>query len=247
MKSIIVIPARYQSSRFPGKPLVPVLGIPMIVRVWQQAKLSKAADEVIVTTDHSDIRRVVESAGGKVVMTSPELPSGTDRVHAAIRSIPCDIVVNLQGDEPMINPQHIDRVIKALEEAPEAVVATLATAVTDHHELWNQNAVKVLLDRNQMAIYFSRTPIPSPFDRENCDVSKYLRHIGIYAYRRRFLEAYITCRPAWSELTERLEQLRVLHLGEKITVRQVDQVYPGIDTPGDLKILEKLITENGNV
>ncbi|MCD4653041.1 3-deoxy-manno-octulosonate cytidylyltransferase [bacterium] len=245
MKIIIVIPARYKSSRFPGKPLALIGSTPMIVHVLQQACKARMADEVLVATDDERIFTIVTNAGGTALMTNPELPSGTDRVSAALAGREADIVVNLQGDEPLINPTHIDLAIKALLETPSAQVSTLATPVTDLTELWNPNAVKVLLDHDSKAIYFSRTPIPQPATRKNTNCTCFLRHVGLYVYRRNYLDKFITLTPSWSEETERLEQLRILHYGGKITVRIIDQAYPGVDTPDDLVIIKQIMTRQG--
>jgi len=241
MKTVIVIPSRYASSRFPGKPLALIQNIPMIVHVLKQAKKSRLADEVIVATDDERISEVVIQAGGTAVMTDPDLPTGTDRVSAALAGRAADLVVNLQGDEPLINPENIDIAIQALIDSPNIQVSTLATPISSAEELWNTNVVKVLLDYCKTAVYFSRTPIPQPVNRDLLNFSNYLRHVGLYVFRRYYLDEFINFSQCWAEITEHLEQLRILHFGGRIAVRIVNQVFPGVDTHDDLVIIEKLL------
>ncbi len=238
----LVIPARYGSTRFPGKPLALINGIPMIVRVWLQATQAKTVNRVLVATDHEEIKSVVENAGGQVVMTPSDLPSGTDRIAAAIADIKADYVVNLQGDEPVINPAHIDLAVQALKNDNQAAMATLACPIKTRKDAFNQNIVKVLVNHNDHAVYFSRAPIPYP-STDFTDWNLYLRHIGLYVYRKPFLDTFVRMKPAWPEQVERLEQLRALHYGGIIRVITVDQVNPGVDIPEDIDIIETLIRE----
>lgn len=241
--TILVIPARYASTRFPGKPLAMINGIPMIVRVLNQAKQVKRVSQVIVATDHDGIRSVVENAGGRVVMTSPDLPSGTDRVAAAVSGMACEYVVNLQGDEPLINPDHINRALEGLRSDPSADMATLASPMHSRTDVLNPNIVKVLINAFGHAVYFSRAPIPCPADPSPPDWNLYRRHIGLYIYRKSYLDRIVASGPVWSEKIEKLEQLRVLHHGGIIHVSLVDRVDPGVDIPGDIGIIERLLRE----
>lgn len=244
MKIVAVIPARYKSSRFPGKPLVRINGVPMIVRVWRQVRAVSRIDEVIVATDDERIAKTVRSAGGDVVMTDSDLPSGTDRVAAAVAGRPADIVVNVQGDEPLIDPKSIDSAIQTLLDHPSADMATLAVPLQSDADLRNPNTVKVLLNHSAHALYFSRSPIPRPAAGEVPDLTQYLRHIGLYVYRRKYLEIFVGCPPCWSETVERLEQLRALHYGGTIAVGVVDSAYPGVDTPEDVAIIENILNQS---
>jgi 3-deoxy-manno-octulosonate cytidylyltransferase (CMP-KDO synthetase) len=241
--TVLVIPARYASSRFPGKPLAMINGIPMIVRVLNRAKQVKHVSRVIVATDHNGIRSVVETAGGQVVMTPPDLPSGTDRVAAAVSGMDCEYVVNLQGDEPLINPDHINRALKDLQSDPPADMATLASPMHSRTDVMNPNIVKVLINALGHAVYFSRAPVPCPAGPSPPDWNLYRRHIGLYIYRKHFLDRFVASGPAWSEKVEKLEQLRVLHHGGIIHVSLVDGVDPGVDIPGDIGIIERLLRE----
>ena len=242
-KSVLVIPARYASTRFPGKPLALIDGIPMIIRVLNQAKKVKHISEIIVATDHEDIRSVVEKAGGHAVMTSPDIASGTDRVAAAIRDIDCDIVVNLQGDEPLINPEHVSKAIEAIQSNPKADMATLATPINDPADIHNPNVVKVIINALGYAVYFSRAPIPYAMNSAPIDWKLYLRHIGLYVFNRSYLNEFVSLQQAWSEKVEKLEQLRALHHGGIIHVSRVDSISPGVDKPEDIAIIEKLLCE----
>ncbi|HPQ40401.1 MAG TPA: 3-deoxy-manno-octulosonate cytidylyltransferase [bacterium] len=241
MNVVAVIPARYQSSRFPGKPLALIRGIPMIVRVWQQVRQARLAGEVLVATDDSRIAKVITDAGGTAVLTDPDLPSGTDRVAAVAAASTASIVVNVQGDEPLIDPSSIDRAIETLRDTPGADMATLAVPLHHQDDVWNPNIVKVLLNHHGNAVYFSRTPIPHPASRTVSDSHRYLRHIGLYVYRQSCLQQLVRCRPCWSEQVERLEQLRALHHGMTIAVGVVESAYPGVDTPEDIAIIENIL------
>lgn len=238
----IIIPARYQSSRLPGKPLLDIGGKPMIQWVVERANAC-GAEHVIVATDDQRISEVVTEFGGKVCMTSSSHESGTERLGEVIESLnlPSDhIVVNVQGDEPMIPTQNIEQVAQLLAKHAEVPMATLAVPIDDNLDIDNPNAVKVVLDKNQCALYFSRAPIP--FDRDGLHRGNkallgehYFRHIGIYAYRAGFIRRYLQMEPSPLEQIESLEQLRVLYHGEKIVVGVAEQAPPaGVDTQADL-------------
>jgi 3-deoxy-manno-octulosonate cytidylyltransferase (CMP-KDO synthetase) len=243
MSFTVVIPARYGSTRLPGKPLLDIAGKPMVQRVWEQASRS-AASSLVIATDDTRIRDVAQGFGAQVCMTSSEHPSGTDRLQQVAREMAWDdeqIVVNVQGDEPLIPPAVIDQVAANLATRPQAGMATLCEPLETLEELLNPNAVKVVADREGMALYFSRAPIPWPRDafaqsREAMpSEGQWQRHIGIYAYRTRFLHQYVTWQPAPLELLESLEQLRALYNGERIHVAPaVEPVPGGVDTQQDL-------------
>ncbi|MDH3991977.1 MAG: 3-deoxy-manno-octulosonate cytidylyltransferase [Gammaproteobacteria bacterium] len=243
MSFTVVIPARYGSTRLPGKPLLDIAGKPMVQRVWEQASRS-AASSLVIATDDTRIRDVAQGFGAQVCMTSSEHPSGTDRLQQVARELGWDdeqIVVNVQGDEPLIPPAVIDQVAANLATRPQAGMATLCEPLEKLEELLNPNAVKVVADREGMALYFSRAPIPWPRDafaqsREAMpSEGQWQRHIGIYAYRTRFLHQYVTWEPAPLELLESLEQLRALYNGERIHVAPAVQPVPGgVDTQQDL-------------
>ncbi|KGD85143.1 3-deoxy-manno-octulosonate cytidylyltransferase (CMP-KDO synthetase) [Pantoea sp. PNA 14-12] len=240
MSFIAIIPARYASTRLPGKPLVDIHGKPMVVHVMERARES-GASRVIVATDHPEVARAVEAAGGEVCMTRADHHSGTERLAEVIEKYQFaddQIIVNVQGDEPMIPADIVHQVATNLAQA-DAGMATLAVPVTDAEEAFNPNAVKVVMDARGYALYFSRATIP--WDRERYAQSReqigdtLLRHIGIYAYRAGFIRRYISWEPCPLEQIELLEQLRVLWYGEKIHVA-VAKTIPGVgvDTPEDL-------------
>lgn len=251
MSFSVVIPARYGSSRLPGKPLLDIAGKPMIQRVWEQASRS-AAGQVIVATDDARIQAVAEGFGAQVCMTAADHPSGTDRLQevAARQGWEEDhVVVNVQGDEPLLPPALIDQVAGNLACHPEAGMATLCEPVAGLDELRNPNAVKVVTDVRGLALYFSRATIPWPreaFGGEPTAMPEgnWLRHIGIYAYRTGFLHRYVTWAPAPVETLEQLEQLRALYQGERIHVERAREPVPaGVDTPADLEAVRQLLSQ----
>ncbi|ENM5814662.1 3-deoxy-manno-octulosonate cytidylyltransferase [Vibrio mimicus] len=249
MSFTVVIPARYQSTRLPGKPLADIGGKPMIQWVYEQA-MQAGADRVIVATDDKRVEQAVQAFGGVVCMTSPDHQSGTERLAEVVEkmAIPADhIVVNVQGDEPLIPPVIIRQVADNLA-ACSAPMATLAVEIEDEAEVFNPNAVKVITDKNGYALYFSRATIP--WDRDNfakADKSiaqPLLRHIGIYAYRAGFINTYLHWQPSQLEKIECLEQLRVLWHGEKIHVAVALEAPPaGVDTPEDLEVVRQFIAK----
>lgn len=240
MSFIVIIPARFASSRLPGKPLADIQGKPMVVHVMERA-IESGADRVIVATDHPDVFKAVEAAGGEVCMTRADHQSGTERLAEVIERYGFaddDIIVNVQGDEPMVPAVIIGQVATNLA-ACEAGMATLAVPIETAEEAFNPNAVKVVMDVNGYALYFSRATIP--WERERFAKSKetigdtFLRHIGIYAYRAGFIRRYVNWAPSPLEHIELLEQLRVLWYGEKIHVAVAKEVPSvGVDTPEDL-------------
>lgn len=233
-----VIPARYGSSRLPAKALAIIHGKPMIQHVYERCLKSKLLSEVLVATDDKRILDAVINFGGNVVMTSKSHKSGTDRIGEAVKNIKCDIVVNIQGDEPMIDPRNIDKAIEPLVKDRRINVSTLCFKISDRTEINNPNVVKVVLDSYSNALYFSRSVIP--FNRDNTK-AEYFKHIGLYVYRKNYLRKLIKLKPSKLELTEKLEQLRVLELGEKIKVIETKIDSHSVDTPADLIKIRKLI------
>ncbi len=252
----VVIPARYASTRLPGKPLIHLAGKPMILHVCDRA-METDARQVIVATDDERIFSTVSKAGVEAVMTRGSHQSGTDRLAEVADKFgwsDSDIVVNLQGDEPLIPPSLINDVALALAENPSTVVATLATQITYDEDVFDSNVVKVVVDRFGDALYFSRAPIPWDRDEFNegsqniVNNSHYLRHIGIYGYTAGFLQRYIHWSPCSLESIEHLEQLRILWYGERIRVIEVSSVpEAGIDTEADLARVEDLMRIEGLV
>lgn len=247
MSFIAIIPARYGSSRLPGKPLADINGKPMVVHVMERA-LESGAKRVIVATDHPDVVKAVEAAGGEVCLTRPDHQSGTERLAEVIELCQFadnEIIVNVQGDEPLIPPVIVRQVAENLANS-EAGMATLAVPIESAEEAFNPNAVKVVRDARGYAMYFSRAAIP--WERERFAVSKdtigdtFLRHIGIYAYRAGFIRQYVKWEPSKLEHIELLEQLRVLWYGEKIHV-DVAKAIPsvGVDTPEDLERVRAIL------
>jgi 3-deoxy-manno-octulosonate cytidylyltransferase (CMP-KDO synthetase) len=239
MKIVGIIPARYESTRLPGKPLLDIGGKSLIRRVYEQALKSKLLTQVIVATDDKRIYDAVFSFGGEAVMTSKRHRSGTDRIVEAVKDIKCDVVVNVQGDEPFIDPRDIDKAIQPLIRDKKLNVSTLAVRIKDIKELKDTNAVKVIFDKNADAIYFSRGVIPysgSPDVRK----FKYYKHIGLYAFRKGFVVKFAKAKQSELEKLERLEQLRILEMGEKIKVIVTKNDSLGVDTKQDLARARKL-------
>ena len=235
-----VIPARYGSTRLPAKSLAMIHGKPMIQHVYERCLKSKLLSEVLVATDDKRIFDTVIDFGGNVVMTSKAHKSGTDRIGEAVRNIKCDIVVNIQGDEPMIDPRNIDKAIEPLMKDSLMNVSTLCYKISDKKEINNPNVVKVVLESNSNALYFSRSVIP--FNRDNTK-AEYFKHIGLYVYRKDYLMKLIKLKPSSLELTEKLEQLRILESGEKIKVIETKIDSHSVDTLADLKKIRKLINK----
>ena len=231
-KIIVCIPARYGSTRFPAKVLAKDTGKFLIQHVYEQAKLAKLPDRAIIAADDKRIAQAAESFGAECVMTNPDCPSGTDRIAEAVGGLDFDIVVNLQGDEPEIDPANIDTVAKLLVDNPKNSMATLVAEFENKDQVNDPNIVKVVLDKNNIAIYFSRSVIP--YDREKGGiglVNNYLRHLGIYAYRKEFLLKITKLPQTPLEKLEKLEQLRAIENGFDILVAKVKHTCAGIDTP----------------
>jgi 3-deoxy-manno-octulosonate cytidylyltransferase (CMP-KDO synthetase) len=237
MKAIGVIPARYGSKRFPGKPLADILGKPMIQYVWERASKTKTLEKVIIATDDERILKKAKEFGAEAVLTSLSLSSGTERVAEAVKDLDADIVANIQGDEPLIEPRAIDEAIKFLIEDPKIPVATLAYRVTKKEEIGGPDVVKVVFDNNNFALYFSRSPIP--YSKEYC--SPFYKHLGLYIYRKNFLLKLAQMKPTPLERIEGLEQLRVLENGYRIKVVETEYDSIGVDTPEDLERVKALL------
>jgi len=238
----VLVPARLASTRLPKKPLADIAGLPMVVRVAQRAALSKAA-QVVVAADSPEIVLACEKHGVRALLTQIDHPSGSDRLAEASALLGLkddDMVVNVQGDEPLIDPALIDQVASLLSQRPAASMSTAAHALTQVAEFTNPNVVKVVIDHMQLALYFSRAPIPWWRDGNTQGIQQLpspapLRHIGIYGYRVGFLKTFPTLPPAPIETCEALEQLRAMWFGHKIAVHVTNQVPgPGVDTPEDL-------------
>ena len=245
MKTLGIIPSRYGSSRFPGKPLHLLCGKPLVAWVVEAVKKAKTLDDVIVATDDERIVAAVEAHGGKAVMTPSELPSGTDRIACAAGDFADDdILVNIQGDEPLISPDLIDALVGRMKEGTKWDMATAVTPIKSLDDLKAKTVVKVVLDRDDGALYFSRAPIPCDRDHEP-DISSglWVRHLGIYAYRGAFLKKYISEPPCDLEKTEKLEQLRALWMGAKIAVIRTEDEGVGVDTPEDAVRVEALLAQ----
>ena len=241
MKSICVIPARYASTRLPGKPLKLIAGVPMICRVFDRASKAKFIDKAIVATDDERIFKAVKEYGGEVMMTRADHPTGTDRlaeVAAAFDDV--DVIVNVQGDEPLIEPSLIDNLIALFKDDSDLQMATVSTELSDEDEIKNPNNVKVISDLKGYALYFSRSVIPYP---RNVGNSKVYKHIGIYAYRRDFLLQYAKMTPTPLEKSESLEQLRAPENGYKIKVLRSDNQFIGVDTEEDLKLVNEIYSK----
>ena len=245
----VIVPARLASTRLPNKPLADIHGLPMVVRVAQRAALSHAA-QVVVAADSIDIVEVCQAHGVRALLTRNDHPSGSDRLaeaSALLQLGPNDLVVNVQGDEPLINPTLINQVAALLEQRPSASMSTAAHEIHDLSEFTNSNVVKVVLDKEQLALYFSRAPIPWWRDGfaqgiQSLPKPAPLRHIGIYAYRVGFLQSFPSMTPAPIEKGEALEQLRAMWHGHKIAVHITpDAPGPGVDTPEDLEKVRALL------
>ena len=250
MKTYGIIPSRFGSSRFPGKPLALLAGKPLVAWVVEAVSRARGLDEVLVATDDERIVRAVEACGGRAVMTPSDLPSGTDRIACAARSFlggdfaDDDILVNVQGDEPLIDPRLVEALAAKLRADAKWQMATAVTPIRSAADLAAKSVVKVVLDREDGALYFSRAPIPCDRDHD-ADLASgaYVRHLGIYAYRGGFLKRYIAEPPCALERTEKLEQLRALWMGARIAVVRTEDEGVGVDTPEDAKRVEAILLE----
>lgn len=236
-----VIPARYGSVRFPGKALARLNGKTLIQRVWERAKAAKSLDRLVVATDDERIRRAVKEFGGEAMMTGSSLRSGTDRVWEVAKYGRAGIVVNIQGDEPLLTPPMIDGLVEALRRDAKAQMATLRFKMKGPEGYEDPNTVKVVTDEKGWALYFSRSPIPAVRPGGERSLVVWYKHIGIYAYRRLLLQKFVSWPPSDLESAESLEQLRALERGVRIKVLDSPQNTVGVDTPDDLKRVEAMI------
>ena len=248
MKTYALIPSRFGSSRFPGKPLAMLAGKPLVAWVVEAVGRARTPDEVLVATDDERIAEAVRAHGGKAVMTPSDLPSGTDRIAYAAREFlggdfaDDDVLVNVQGDEPLIDPGLVDALVEKMKGDARWSMATAVTPIRSADDLAAKSVVKVVLDRDDGALYFSRLPIPCNRDAEpDVEGGLYVRHLGIYAYRGDFLKRYIAEPPCALEKTEKLEQLRALWMGAKIAVVRTEDEGVGVDTREDAERVAKLL------
>jgi 3-deoxy-manno-octulosonate cytidylyltransferase (CMP-KDO synthetase) len=261
MRTLAVLPSRFQATRFPGKPLAPIAGKPMIQRVFEAASRAAGVDLVVVATDDARIAEAVGGFGGRAVMTDPALPSGTDRTAAALaileaEGLAFDCVLNIQGDEPAMHPETVAGVVALMAAQPDLPMGTAACPFASPDELFNPNAVKVVVDDRKRALYFSRSPIPyvrnsSVFEPDfrpwlaPGQLPLFQRHLGLYAYRPETLRAFTRLPPHPLELTEMLEQLRALASGIPIGVAATPHLSLGVDVPSDVAPVEALLRERG--
>ena len=238
-KATGIIPARYGATRFPGKPLAQIAGKLMIQRVYEQAQKAKHLDQVIIATDDERIFLASRAFGADVRMTSPDHRSGTERVAEVARDLESPIIINIQGDEPLLQGQMIDDLIQALQD-PSVIMATLASIVTELDRIHDKDVVKVVVDKNGDALYFSRSPLPfQPSDH-------FQQHIGIYGYKKEFLLKFHTLPVSRLEAIEGLEQLRVLENGYKIKIVSTPFTVLSVDIPQDIMAVEKLLRDGAN-
>ena len=240
-KVVVVIPARYGATRLPGKPLVSLAGKPMIQRVYERAKLAKTPDRVIVATDDERILRAVEAFGGEARMTRADHRTGTERVAEVAAHVEGDVFVNVQGDEPLLDPAAVDTAVNALLEEPRADVATVATPIKTPADIMDPNVVKTVLDFDGNALYFSRAPIPWVRDIATKIQIRHLKHLGLYVFQRDALLDYPTLPQGELERIEQHEQLRWMENAVKIRVAEVEHDAVSVDVPEDVARVEKLL------
>lgn len=233
---VAIIPSRYASTRLPAKPLVDLCGKPMVQHVVERARQARLVDRVIVATDHEAIASAVRAFGGEVVMTAPELPSGSDRIAAVAKTLSADLIVNVQGDEPLIAPEMIDQAIAPLLDDPAVLSGTIVRPIDAAADVHNPNIVKAVLDQQGFALYFSRSPIPHLRDvpPESWHLRhRYYKHFGLYVYRRAFLLEYASWPATPLEISEKLEQLRILERGYRMRVAVTEHDSIPVDTASD--------------
>lgn len=240
---LAVIPARYASSRFRGKIIADLCGKPLVLHAYERAKEAKRVDEVLIAADDPLIIEALKPFDARVVMTRVDHPSGTDRIAEAVASLDADIVVNVQGDEPVISPVLIDQAVEVLQRDPEVMMSTARSLIHDPELITNPNCVKLICDRRGRALYFSRSPIPYIRDAKDQDAAAtcYWQHIGLYVYRKDFLLKYAAMPMTPLERLEKLEQLRALENGYPIAVVDTEYESIGVDTPEDLEAVRRLL------
>jgi 3-deoxy-manno-octulosonate cytidylyltransferase (CMP-KDO synthetase) len=240
---VVVIPARYASTRLPGKPLVLLGGKPMVQRVYERVRLAKSVHRVIVATDDERIVKAVEEFGGEARMTRPDHRTGTERVAEVAAHVSGDVFVNVQGDEPLLDPAAVDTAVGALLEEPTAPIATVATLIKNTSDIMDPNVVKTVLDFDDNALYFSRAPIPWVRDAVGKIRVRHLKHLGLYVFQREVLLEYPTLPQGELERIEQLEQLRWMENGWKIRVAEVEHDAVSVDVPTDVERVEKFLKE----
>lgn len=244
-----IIPARYASTRFPGKPLALIKGLPMIQHVYHQVSKAKTVERVIIATDDERIAAAVDGFAGEVMLTRADHPTGTDRLAEVAERIDAELIVNVQGDEPLIDPRMIDQAVQPLIDNPQLQMGTLAGRIDQIEDFYNPNVVKVVKDSAGLALYFSRAPIPWPRDLSRAGLAEVLdrvvlyRHVGLYVYRRELLLNYPKMPVTPLEVLENLEQLRALESGIKLYVSETEFSSHGVDTPEDLERVSRLMSE----
>ncbi len=250
LSAVVIIPARYGSVRFPGKPLAPLAGKPLIQHVYEQAARASHVQEVVVATDDERIRQAVERFGGRAVMTNPAARSGTERVAEAARKTDAQVIVNVQGDEPLVQPDMIDQLVDFLTVHPAVPMASLMKHLERQEDFASPHVVKVVVDRDGFALYFSRSPIP--YERRDLAKTPSLglapvwQHLGLYGYQRHFLLQFPHLDPTPLEQVEQLEQLRALEHGHRIKLLETVHDTIGVDTPDGLKRVEQLLSGIGD-
>lgn len=238
---LAVIPARYASERFPGKVVAPLAGKPLVMHVYERTCAASLVAKTLIATDDPRVADALKPFGASVVMTRPDHPSGTDRIAEVADQTGAKIIVNVQGDEPFIEPETIDATIRLLLESPEVPMATARHRITDPEVIADPNVVKVVCDRHGRALYFSRSPIPYVRDGRGDGESCYWQHVGLYVYRREFLVRFAKMAPTPLEKLEKLEQLRVLENGYPIAVVDTEYRSIGVDTPEDLERARRIL------
>ena len=244
IQAIGVIPARYGATRFEGKLLKDLCGKPVIQHVYERAKKAKLLDDLIIAADDDRIVKAVEGFGGKVVFTSKSHSTGTDRLTEVVNQIDVKIVVNIQGDEPLIQPLLIDDLVRTMQDNPDVMMATVVKKSQSLEEFKSPDVVKAVVDQNRNALYFSRQPIPT-FLKLDAEKAYFYKHIGIYAYNKDFLFTFKKLPKSYLEKNEKLEQLRALECGYKIKVVETKYETVGVDTPEDLKLAATLMEKEG--
>ena len=247
IRSLGVVPARYGAQRFPGKPLAMIAGKSLVQRVYEQAAKAKRLDKVIVATEDTRILEAVEAFGGDAMLTSPDCATGTDRVAEVARAYDGELVLNIQGDEPLMRPEMIDQLVEGIQSDSKCVMGTLARKLESAANLDNPNVVKVALAQNGNALYFSRSRVPFVRDARSGDspewlkLAKFYKHLGIYAFRRDFLLRFVQLPQSELEKTEKLEQLRALENGFSIKVLVTPHDSIGVDRPEDIALVEEIL------
>jgi len=241
-KILGIIPARYGATRFPGKTLAPILGKPMILWVLEGASESKHLDDLIVATDNELIISAVQNAGFKTEMTRSDHPTGTDRIWEIAEKQDCTHVLNIQGDEPLITGRVVDRMISILDKKPDLDMATMVRRFSNIDEAGNPNRVKAVVDENDRSLYFSRSLIPYPLGRDEYPDYPYLLHVGLYLYKKEFLQRFIEHGPSPLERIEHLEQLRALSMGAEIETVLTESILISVDSPADIRRVEAYLS-----